>query len=216
LLVGSSFENHHNCGDKNKLFMKSILGIFLLVFFFIFLSCNTAKQESNQTDNSDVSKVTQESEEVEESQLNMDVEGVAEQTTDKKSTDEVMLNPPHGEPNHRCDIPVGAPLDSESKTAKKETEVMLNPPHGEPNHRCDIPVGAPLNSPAGTTTQPAGATAPDLANNPMAPTVENAKRLNLQRNTSSAAPATGEKPRLNPPHGQPWHRCDIAVGSPLP
>ncbi len=196
--------------------MKIILGIVSLVFFFFFLSCNTAKQESNQTENADVSKITQESDVVEKAELNIDVEDVSEQTADEGSDAQVMLNPPHGEPNHRCDIPVGAPLNSETNTEKEEPEVMLNPPHGEPNHRCDIPVGAPLNSPAGTTSQPNSSIAPDLANNPMAPTVENAKRLNLQRNTSSAAPATGEKPRLNPPHGQPWHRCDIAVGSPLP
>lgn len=196
--------------------MKIILGIVSLVFFFFFLSCNTAKQESNQTENADVSKITQESDVVEKSELNIDVEDVSEQTADEGSDAQVMLNPPHGEPNHRCDIPVGAPLNTETNTEKEEPEVMLNPPHGEPNHRCDIPVGAPLNSPAGITSQPNSSIAPDLANNPMAPTVENAKRLNLQRNTSSAAPATGEKPRLNPPHGQPWHRCDIAVGSPLP
>ena len=25
-----------------------------------------------------------------------------------------------------------------------------------------------------------------------------------------------ERPRLNPPHGQPWHICEIPVGAPLP
>lgn len=30
-------------------------------------------------------------------------------TSDNK---DVALNPPHGQPNHRCDIPVGAPLNS--------------------------------------------------------------------------------------------------------
>lgn len=27
---------------------------------------------------------------------------------------------------------------------------------------------------------------------------------------------TGVPPATNPPHGQPFHRCDIAVGAPLP
>ena len=115
----------------------------------------------------------------------------------------------------------------ETNTAQNNDEVMLNPPHGQPFHRCDIPVGAPLNSqPAGTNQQsannqtttvaPQPATpAPNLANNPFAPTIENASRFNSSqvRNTQTA---TGSKPRLNPPHGQPFHRCDIAVGSPLP
>lgn len=191
--------------------------IFFSITFLFFVSCNQANQSSKENQeavnrgNSRVIKTEEHTDSMESALFNEEEQPVVEE-----SDAQVMLNPPHGEPNHRCDIPVGAPLDSETKTAKKEPEVMLNPPHGEPNHRCDIPVGAPLNSPAGTTTQSAGATAPDLANNPIAPTVENAKRLNLQRNTSSAAPATGEKPRLNPPHGHPWHRCDIAVGSPLP
>ena len=73
------------------------------------------------------------------------------------------MNPPHGQPNHRCDIPVGAPLDSPpgtrptspspsqlnlpAQTTTPSTAPGMNPPHGQPNHRCDIAVGAPLDSP---------------------------------------------------------------------
>lgn len=78
------------------------------------------------------------------------------------------MNPPHGQPNHRCDIAVGAPLNSPvakpaattTATQPQQTVTMtpptpvktvtapgMNPPHGEPNHRCDIAVGAPLSSP---------------------------------------------------------------------
>jgi hypothetical protein len=78
----------------------------------------------------------------------------------------VALNPPHGEPGHVCEIPVGQPLDgSGSKNAaapveistemsvdqsgkpvakKADAGVKLNPPHGEPGHVCEIPVGQPL------------------------------------------------------------------------
>jgi len=67
------------------------------------------------------------------------------------------LNPKHGEPGHRCDIAIGAPLDSKptqivtTQPAVKQTVAIktgkgLNPPHSQPNHRCDIAVGAPLNS----------------------------------------------------------------------
>ncbi|WP_010664141.1 hypothetical protein [Marinilabilia salmonicolor] len=194
--------------------MKIIL---IAIIFFSLLSCNQANQNSKETKEFPPQGMNQNiNSEVQVDSTESAGLGEVEPQIAEESNSEVMLNPPHGEPNHRCDIPVGAPLNSESETAKKESEVMLNPPHGEPNHRCDIPVGAPLNSPAGTTSHPARPTATDLANNPMAPTVENAKRLNLRRSSSSAAPATGEKPRINPPHGQPWHRCDIAVGSPLP
>lgn len=78
------------------------------------------------------------------------------------------MNPPHGQPNHRCDIPVGAPLNSKKAeaTTVKSIDIQtsttapiatpqnnagsttvaagMNPAHGQPNHRCDIPVGAPL------------------------------------------------------------------------
>lgn len=73
------------------------------------------------------------------------------------------MNPPHGQPNHRCDIPVGSPLNSPPgtqptaptpsqanvppQTGAPSTAPGMNPPHGQPSHRCDIPVGSPLNSP---------------------------------------------------------------------
>lgn len=76
---------------------------------------------------------------------------------------EVRLNPPHGEPGHRCEIPVGAPLDGSSDqssiqpaanvqnpivpigpAAPANGSARLNPPHGEPGHDCAVPVGSPL------------------------------------------------------------------------
>jgi len=81
------------------------------------------------------------------------------------------MNPPHGQPGHRCDIAVGAPLNAPPNTAGKNGQTItvnptsatttktakgMNPPHGQPGHRCDIAVGAPLNAApakAGETTQ---------------------------------------------------------------
>ena len=71
------------------------------------------------------------------------------------SKGDIALNPAHGQPGHRCDIAVGAPLDSTptlSKTSNQGSPLInagsgeLNPAHGQPGHRCDIAVGAPLNS----------------------------------------------------------------------
>jgi hypothetical protein len=158
------------------------------------------------------------------------------------------INPAHGQPGHRCDIAVGAPLNSAptqtqtqqttttqqgqtvqvnpnqqnvvttTTTVAKPVKVAkgMNPSHGQPGHRCDIPVGAPLNSPpanntvatstgntaqSGTTTQNFTVSPP--ANNPV-----------------PALLSTAETPKvaegMNPAHGQPGHRCDIAVGAPLP
>lgn len=62
---------------------------------------------------------------------------------------EVKLNPPHGQPGHRCDIAVGSPLNSpaanQAPAPAPEPVVRLNPPHGQPGHSCDVPVGSPLN-----------------------------------------------------------------------
>jgi hypothetical protein len=116
------------------------------------------------------------------------------------------INPPHGQPGHRCDIVEGAPLNSKPTsnkpqqtpaqqtppqivtTTKTKTPAGMNPPHGEPGHRCDIAVGAPLNSkPVNTATQ----------------------------KQTTATTKTVTAPGMNPPHGEPGHRCDIPVGTPL-
>ena len=89
-------------------------------------------------------------------------------TITSKPVSAAGLNPAHGQPGHRCDISVGAPLDSKpvqttvqpQATTSSSTPVTiqpgniqppaagkgLNPAHGQPGHRCDIAVGAPLNS----------------------------------------------------------------------
>jgi hypothetical protein len=104
------------------------------------------------------------------------------------------MNPPHGQPNHRCDIAVGAPLNSpvaakpttvnaQPQVTMKEipnttkTAPGMNPPHGEPGHRCDIAVGAPLNSkpaaPTTVTTAPTTIAAPPLLAAPKTDSTKN-------------------------------------------
>ena len=75
----------------------------------------------------------------------------------------------------------------------------MNPSHGQPGHRCDIPVGAPLNSPVATTAA--------------SPQVVSTTRTTVVPSTAVTVPQTAKG--MNPPHGQPGHRCDIAVGAPL-
>ena len=126
------------------------------------------------------------------------------------------MNPPHGQPNHRCDIAVGAPLNlpatttpavqptvnaAQRTTFKTPTPAGMNPPHGEPGHRCDIPVGAPLNSPVTGTKTVSTTTTPALQ-----PTVNPAQKTTFKTPTPAG---------MNPPHGEPGHRCDIPVGAPL-
>lgn len=74
------------------------------------------------------------------------------------------LNPAHGQPGHRCEIPVGAPLDQAPATTMQQQQTttpvssstspvrlnsttatpLKNPPHGQPGHDCAVPVGADL------------------------------------------------------------------------
>ncbi len=84
--------------------------------------------------------------------------------------------------------------------AGNTTQAGLNPPHGQPGHRCDISVGAPLNSPPGNS-----------ATTPQQQTI-----INPTPPPPAVMPAaSGTQAGLNPAHGQPGHRCDIAVGAPL-
>jgi hypothetical protein len=183
--------------------MKSLI-IIIVSFLFILTSCNQANNDSGQT----------------------------QQTPVTSSENENLM---------KADTSPGKPMEAEKATEtpaeQKKEVVMLNPAHGQPNHRCDIPVGAPLNSaPAPKTTTATTATntsntpvqanetqvsspANGTANSSFSPTVENASKLNTpQAQRTSTTPKTnqGPKPATNPAHGQPYHRCDIAVGSPLP
>lgn len=138
------------------------------------------------------------------------------------------MNPPHGQPNHRCDIAVGAPLNSApapTTTTAPATQVIqssakpttiipqtvktttvaagMNPPHGQPNHRCDIAVGAPLNSPVANKTAAVAKIQPTA----------NQQTTTFQPTTITASHTP---PVMNPAHGQPGHSCAVAVGAPLP
>lgn len=146
------------------------------------------------------------------------------------------LNPAHGQPGHRCDISVGAPLPAgpaqnvkaatpnptlinspvQAAPAIKTTASTpvatvpaitpgINPAHGQPGHRCDVAVGATIPK----TAAPAKAT---TTNSPViSPVSQNTPLIQPQAATPTTVAANG----LNPAHGQPGHRCDIAVGKPL-
>ena len=156
------------------------------------------------------------------------------------------LNPAHGQPGHRCDIAVGAPLNSaptqgQTTTAQPAQTVQvnanqpnmvttktvtaapvkvgkgMNPSHGQLGHRCDIPVGAPLNSPV---AKPVAAAPPAQGGTieksfTVTPPANNAVPALLSTENANTKPVKTAD-GTNPVHGQPGHRCDIAVGAPLP
>lgn len=111
--------------------------------------------------------------------------------------------------------------------AQGQASGAINPPHGQPGHRCDIAVGAPLNSaapakPAATNApvkiSPDGQVSGDASNVKITRTdnTTNTTTTTVMPSNTSVNSAGGATPAgMNPPHGQPGHRCDIAVGAPL-
>jgi hypothetical protein len=109
----------------------------------------------------------------------------------QKTTTATGMNPPHGEPGHRCDIAVGAPLNSApatpTPTPTPVTPNIVTSPSGPATGTPQMQM-MPAPTPPPTTT----------ATTPAPPT------------TTTTAPG------MNPPHGQPGHDCAVPVGSPLP
>ncbi len=140
-------------------FLRKLSLLSVIAVFAVFASCNDEKKENTTEDNSET--VTEKNVETPES-------------TTPDSQGDVALNPQHGEPGHRCDIPVGQPLDGSGQQTQTNTQTQqspviknngsvpvnsdnntntntdadgaVNPAHGQPGHRCDIPVGAPLDN----------------------------------------------------------------------
>lgn len=145
--------------------MKSFFSL-LFLCSLLFLSC---KKELKPQDNSSSAKIVPFTEAANSPQDQSVMQNQNQNTFTENPTPATVadgMNPAHGQPSHRCDIPVGAPLNSTATSQKNPTVVAppqnkttttsisttnstptpegMNPPHGEENHRCDIAVGAPL------------------------------------------------------------------------
>ena len=97
------------------------------------------------------------------------------------------MNPAHGEPGHRCDIDVGAPLNS--PPGKK------SPPQ-------------PIDINTINTNPPAGST-------PISPSISTTPQPAIQPQSTPVVQPGKTLPGMNPPHGESGHDCAIPVGSPL-
>ncbi len=129
---------------------KSLLIVFLAAAPF-FISCKD-KETSVENTPATVQEATLD-------QKKQALENAAPATNTTNLNGDLATNPAHGQPGHRCDIPVGAPLNSAGSTTSTPNQSVnlntttpaatsgggnLNPPHGQPGHRCDIKVGDPL------------------------------------------------------------------------
>ena len=137
--------------------MKTYKGFAAVVMLLALHSCSNGMEEGNNASSSNT---------ITAPPPTIQPQTVKPAQTQTTSTSTAGLNPPHGQPGHRCDISVGAPLDSKpsaptvTTTAPQQQQVVMpqptapaaatktaagtNPPHGQPGHRCDIAVGAPL------------------------------------------------------------------------
>lgn len=144
------------------------------------------------------------------------------------------MNPPHGQPGHRCDIPVGQPLNSAPAQPQNGQNVAVNTQQGQaiqidPNAlqpgkftvdksgkaKTVTPKG--MNPPHGEPGHRCDIPVGQPLNSKPAQTQQPAQVVAQNTPVQAAAPApTGPKPAVNPPHGEPWHNCAVKVGEALP
>jgi hypothetical protein len=174
---------------QNKFKMNRIFTFIAAVVLGTMISCSPAQKESKP--------------------VQVQEQNQLPQTMLKADTSAIISSVP-------ATVPATATLN-EPSVVNATTPPELNPAHGLPFHRCDIPVGSPLNA-AAPAKPSQSISAPTVNRTGTAPTLENAARLNNPQANTATAPtvANAAKPKLNPPHGQPFHRCEIPVGSPLP
>jgi len=157
--------------------MKNVLVIVCLFFSGLLISCDDQKKKSNDTPvegpTTEMPAPVEPTLETTPPQItgqeNISPSPAVTPATEGNVTAE-GLNPAHGQPGHRCELAVGAPLNS---TPTKPGEVTpqpsepimfnapqpnaapstpvnvptppgMNPPHGQPGHDCGVAVGAPL------------------------------------------------------------------------
>lgn len=197
--------------------MKRIIYILSLA---VLASCSNNKKEKNETDYSATPTGL--------SGLQNTASTASANASTTASDGSLLLNPEHGKPGHRCDIAVGAPLNAAptqaitppptpqpapnqtvsapvptaSTPTVNEKGQKLNPPHGQPGHKCEIAVGAPLDSKP-VQTNVSTTSSPTVTTTTSAPS------------SAPVATTNAKGQKLNPAHGQPGHKCEVAVGAPL-
>ncbi len=146
------------------------------------------------------------------------------------------MNPPHGQSGHRCDIPVGQPLNSAPAQPQQGTQnVTVNAQQGQtiqidPNalqpgkfqvdnngKAKNIKTAKGMNPPHGEPGHRCDIPVGQPLNSKPVP-ISQPVQQNIAQNTPAPAPTpapTGPKPAVNPPHGEPWHDCAKKIGEPL-
>ena len=100
-------------GQNEVLFMKKFGLVFLVIAFFALVLVSVSSNDSNN-------RVNQRTGNRVSSPSNPDFTPPAPQRTPAQATaggsqDAPRLNPPHGQPGHICEIPVGSPLPASNE-----------------------------------------------------------------------------------------------------
>lgn len=95
--------------------------------------------------------------------------------------------------------------------------IVVSPTEPAPSRMMDrsVPAAAQQSMPA-AAPQETGGTNDAPANAQQAPATGIPAPTAVPAPAPSAAPAGQQAGKINPPHGQPGHRCDIPVGNVLP
>lgn len=138
--------------------MNTIKNIISVTFVSALIACNSSEGEGNV-------QLNQTAQPLPVATIPQTVDTSKGISTAQPVQSAVALNPAHGLPGHRCDIAVGAPLNSpanpngpapvQMQAPQTNAPIMqqapinaagvkLNPPHGQPGHDCSIEVGKPL------------------------------------------------------------------------
>ena len=124
-------------------------------------SCD--KKEASSTETAAVASQMNDSTKV-DAQISGNGELVSQDATAiaaKSSADKPALNPEHGQPYHRCEIPVGAPIDS---APPQNAAPQVIPQQSAANSSFNTNPISPSLAPAAAPVQ---ATGPKPANNPV-------------------------------------------------
>jgi len=189
---------------------KSLL-LFLLGSSLFFTSCKNTEEASAPTEQKTETTAAETPATNDVSNITTTPAPAATQTA-TPAGQPPKLNPPHGQPFHKCEIAVGAPLDG-SAPAQGTTPATVE--QNEPKSFFKTVQSEQQANPA-----PAVASTP--APSPQATQITSKDKEGVVRDANSKTTITTTtnsntpKPKNNPAHGQPHHRCDVKVGDPLP
>ncbi|MGR6087601.1 MAG: hypothetical protein ACU4F9_05470 [Arcticibacter sp.] len=93
-------------------------------------------------------------------QVTVSLPDSASNNTASAASSPVILNPPHGEPGHRCEIEVGKPLPADGSTANMPSVTTISSPNTSPT------ITPAPNQPVTISTNPSTAPATKTATAP--------------------------------------------------